>query len=125
MASGGVAPSRRGHGTVSTSGPTHAGRHWVNPAGRVRFGHAPGSVSAEAPACESPALLRAVPPAEPEPMTIFERLGRIAYRRRWRIVAAWAVLLAVALPLAPRASGALHAGGFNLADLQSSRARAG
>ena len=57
-------------------------------------------------------------------MTIFERLGRLAYRRRWLIVAAWAVLLLVALPLAPRASAALHAGGFNLADLESSRARA-
>jgi len=57
-------------------------------------------------------------------VTIFERLGVIAYRRRWRIVAAWAVILLVALPLAPRASGALHAGGFNLADLESSRARA-
>jgi putative drug exporter of the RND superfamily len=57
-------------------------------------------------------------------LTVFERLGRVAYRRRWQIVAAWAVLLLVALPLAPRASGALHAGGFNLADLESSRARA-
>ena len=57
-------------------------------------------------------------------MTIFERLGRLAYRRRWLVVAAWAVLLLVALPLAPRASAALHAGGFNLADLESSRARA-
>jgi uncharacterized membrane protein YdfJ with MMPL/SSD domain len=50
-------------------------------------------------------------------LTVFERLGRLAYRRRWRIVAAWAVLLLIAIPLAPRASGALHAGGFNLADL--------
>jgi RND superfamily putative drug exporter len=57
-------------------------------------------------------------------LTVFERLGRLAYRRRWRIVAAWAVLLLIAIPLAPRASGALHAGGFNLADLESSRARA-
>ncbi|MGH2465261.1 MAG: MMPL family transporter, partial [Candidatus Limnocylindrales bacterium] len=57
-------------------------------------------------------------------LTIFERLGGLAYRRRWRIVAAWAVILLIALPLAPRASGALHAGGFNLADLESSRARA-
>jgi RND superfamily putative drug exporter len=39
-------------------------------------------------------------------------------------VAAWAVLLLLAIPLAPRASGALQAGGFNLADLESSRARA-
>ncbi len=57
-------------------------------------------------------------------VTIFERLGRLAYRRRWQVVGAWALLLVVAVPLAPRASGALHAGGFNLADLESSRARA-
>ena len=57
-------------------------------------------------------------------MTIFERLGRLVYRRRWLIVAAWAVLLLVALPLAPRASAVLRAGGFNLADLESSPARA-
>ena len=63
-------------------------------------------------------------PMEPGRVTLFERLGSLAYRRRWRIVAAWAVLLLIALPLAPRASGALHAGGFNLADLESSRARA-
>ena len=56
--------------------------------------------------------------------TVFERLGRLAYRRRWIVVGAWALVLLVALPLAPRASGALRAGGFNLADLESSRARA-
>ncbi|HET9347272.1 MAG TPA: hypothetical protein VFO05_16385, partial [Candidatus Limnocylindrales bacterium] len=32
----------------------------------------------------------------------FAALGRLAVRRRWLIVAAWAVLLAIALPLAPR-----------------------
>ncbi len=56
--------------------------------------------------------------------SIFERLGAFSYRRRWWIVGAWLVLLGVALPLAPRASGALRAGGFDLADLESSRARA-
>ena len=40
------------------------------------------------------------------------------------MVGLWLLLLLVALPLAPRASGALHAGGFDLADLESSRARA-
>ncbi len=57
-------------------------------------------------------------------MTVFERIGRFAYRRRWLVVGLWLLLLLVAVPLAPRASGALHAGGFNLADLESSRARA-
>src|SRR3954467_9449139 len=53
----------------------------------------------------------------------FDRLGRFAVRRRWWIVAAWAVLLLAAVPLAPRASGALSAGGFILDDLESARAK--
>lgn len=55
-------------------------------------------------------------------MTVFERLGRLAYRRRWWVVGAWALVLLVALPLAPRAGGALRAGGFVLDDLEASRA---
>src|SRR3954471_19742331 len=53
----------------------------------------------------------------------FDRLGRFAVRRRWWIVAAWALLLLAAVPLAPRASGALSAGGFILNDLESARAK--
>ena len=53
----------------------------------------------------------------------FDRLGRFAVRRRWWIVAAWALLLLVALPLAPRAPQALSAGGFILDDLESARAK--
>ena len=53
----------------------------------------------------------------------FDRLGRFAVRRRWWIVAAWAVLVLSALPLAPRAAGALSAGGFILDDLESARAK--
>ena len=53
----------------------------------------------------------------------FDRLGRFVVRRRWWIVAAWAVLVLVALPLAPRAAGALSAGGFILDDLESARAK--
>src|SRR4051794_41896950 len=54
----------------------------------------------------------------------FARLGRLAVRRRWWIVGAWAVLLLVAVPLAPRVVGALRAGGFILEDLESARAKA-
>ena len=54
----------------------------------------------------------------------FARLGRLAVRRNWWIVGAWAVLLLVALPLAPRAVGSLRAGGFILDDLESARAKA-
>ena len=71
-----------------------------------------------------PAGYDAVMPPQRQPATVFERLGQLAYRRRWLMIDAWAGLLAIALPLAPRASGALHAGGFNLPDLESARARA-
>jgi putative drug exporter of the RND superfamily len=54
----------------------------------------------------------------------FARLGRWVVRRRWWIVAAWAVALLVAVPLAPRVVGALRAGGFILDDLESARAKA-
>jgi RND superfamily putative drug exporter len=54
----------------------------------------------------------------------FDALGRFTVRRRWLIVAAWALLLAAALPFAPRAPNALSAGGFILDDLESARAKA-
>src|ERR1700693_134524 len=53
----------------------------------------------------------------------FDRLGRFAVRRRGWIVAAWAALIVLAIPFAPRAPGALSAGGFILDDLESARAR--
>ena len=53
----------------------------------------------------------------------FDRLGRLVVRRRWWIVAAWAVVLLAALPFAPQAPGALSAGGFILDDLESARAK--
>jgi putative drug exporter of the RND superfamily len=53
----------------------------------------------------------------------FDRLGRFAVRRRWWIVAAWAALILLAIPFAPRAPGALSAGGFILDDLESARAK--
>jgi RND superfamily putative drug exporter len=70
-----------------------------------------------------PGAIRA--PAAPEPpnVTVFERLGRWAVRRRWWILAAWAILLLVALPLATGASDALRSGGFIREDLESARAK--
>ncbi len=53
----------------------------------------------------------------------FDRLGRFAVRRRWWIVGAWALLILAAIPLAPRAPGALSAGGFILDNLESARAQ--
>jgi RND superfamily putative drug exporter len=55
-------------------------------------------------------------------VTVFERLGRFTYRRRWWVLAAWALLVLLAIPFAPRAPGVLSPGGFSLADLESSRA---
>ncbi len=56
-------------------------------------------------------------------MSPFEQIGRFAYRRRRWVIAAWAVVLLVAVPLAPRLAEALRPGGFILDDLESSRAR--
>ena len=53
----------------------------------------------------------------------FDHLGRFTVRRRWWIVTAWAALILLAIPFAPRAPGALSAGGFILAELESSRAK--
>jgi len=57
-------------------------------------------------------------------MTPFDRLGRFVVRRSRLIVAAWAVVIALAVPLAPRVSDALRAGGFIRDDLESARAKA-
>jgi RND superfamily putative drug exporter len=57
------------------------------------------------------------------PATVFERLGRLAHRRRWWIIAAWLALLAGAAPLLPGVSAALRPGGFVADWLETSRAR--
>jgi RND superfamily putative drug exporter len=56
-------------------------------------------------------------------MSVFNRLGRFMVRRHRWVIVAWAALLAVAVPFAPRALDALRAGGFTLDDLESARAR--
>ncbi len=56
-------------------------------------------------------------------MTPFDRLGRFVVRRARLVIGVWAVLIAVALPLAPQAPGALSAGGFISDDLESARAK--
>ena len=56
-------------------------------------------------------------------MTSFDRLGRFVVRRAWWIVGAWAIVLLVAIPIAPRVTSQLSAGGFILDDLESARAR--
>jgi RND superfamily putative drug exporter len=56
-------------------------------------------------------------------MSAFERLGRWAARRRWWVVAVWAVVLVGAAPLAARTSDALRSGGFIRHDLESARSK--
>jgi RND superfamily putative drug exporter len=56
-------------------------------------------------------------------VTPFDRLGRFVARRAWWVIGAWAVVILVALPLAPQVPGALSAGGFILDDLESARAK--
>ncbi len=73
-------------------------------------------------------LLRQATPTDPGPSraappSAFERLGRVVHRRRHWVIGIWVVLLLAALPLAPRAAGALRAGGFTLDTLESARAR--
>jgi RND superfamily putative drug exporter len=53
----------------------------------------------------------------------FDRLGRFVVRRARLVIGAWAVLIALALPLAPQAPGALSAGGFINDQLESARAK--
>jgi putative drug exporter of the RND superfamily len=53
---------------------------------------------------------------------LLRHLGCALYRYRWLVLAAWGVLLAVALPVAPNVIRALEAGGFTSADLEAARA---
>ena len=56
-------------------------------------------------------------------MNLFHRLGLFCARRRWPVIGAWALLLLIALPLAPQLPAALSSGGFSTDDLEASRAR--
>lgn len=53
---------------------------------------------------------------------MFYRLGRLATRYRWWIVALWFLAGAAALPFAPQASNVLQSGGFLSPDAESQRA---
>ncbi len=53
----------------------------------------------------------------------FLALGDRVYRWRWGVVAAWALLLVAALPIAPRAGGAFKVGGFSNPEIEYARAR--
>ncbi|HUP55749.1 MAG TPA: MMPL family transporter, partial [Methylomirabilota bacterium] len=57
-------------------------------------------------------------------MNPFDRLGRFVVRHARLVIGAWGVLIILALPFAPRAPGALSAGGFINDNLESARAKA-
>ena len=57
-------------------------------------------------------------------MNRFERLGRWCARHRRPVVVTWLALVGLSVPLAIQAPGALRAGGFINADLESARAKA-
>jgi len=57
-------------------------------------------------------------------MSLFERLGIAVHRHRRAVLGAWLLVILAAVPFAPRAGGALRAGGFSTDTLESVRARA-
>jgi RND superfamily putative drug exporter len=63
-------------------------------------------------------------PSERRTAGRFERLGGAINRHRRAVIAGWTLVILVALPFAPRAGGALRAGGFTLDTLESARAQA-
>ncbi len=56
-------------------------------------------------------------------MSLFHRVGLLAARYRYVVIAIWVTLLLAAVPFAPQLPGALRSGGFTLNDLEASKAR--
>nr|MBA3702930.1 MMPL family transporter [Rubrobacteraceae bacterium] len=56
-------------------------------------------------------------------MSLFARLGRFTYRRRWPILLLWAVVLVTAALFAPKLGGQLKGGGFEGSGRDSELAR--
>lgn len=55
-------------------------------------------------------------------LAMLAALGCILYRRRWAVIIAWALLVLVAVPLAPHVFQVLDAGGFTNDRMQASQA---
>ncbi len=53
---------------------------------------------------------------------MFYRLGLVMVRRRWLILGVWFLIVALALPFAPRIASVLQSGGFSSPDVESQRA---
>jgi RND superfamily putative drug exporter len=58
-------------------------------------------------------------PTAPAERSLFARLGRFTVRRRWYVIAAWLLLLAVMGAFAPRLQDRLGSGGFEIPGSQS------
>ncbi len=75
-------------------------------------------------AVPEPAPGSAVPaPTGSRPPGRFGAIGAWVARHPWPVVGAWAALILIAAPLAPRAPGILSAGGFTSNQLESSKAQ--
>ena len=56
-------------------------------------------------------------------MSLFQRVGLLAARYRYIVIAFWVTLLVASVPFAPQLPGVLRSGGFTLNDLEASKAR--
>jgi RND superfamily putative drug exporter len=57
------------------------------------------------------------------PATMFARLGRAMYRRRWWVIGGWLLAAAVAAPWFTKVQGYLRVGGFSSPNIESAHAR--
>jgi len=57
------------------------------------------------------------------PSDVFARLGQFMYRRRWWVIGAWLVAVAISAPWFPRVAGFLRVGGFSSPNIESAQAR--
>ncbi|MFI5269525.1 MAG: hypothetical protein ACHQ7M_19280, partial [Chloroflexota bacterium] len=55
--------------------------------------------------------------------TLFARLGRFMYRRRWWVIGAWLLAVLAAAPWFPRVASYLRVGGFSSPNIESAQAR--
>jgi putative drug exporter of the RND superfamily len=57
------------------------------------------------------------------PSTLFARLGRLMYRRRWWVIGLWLLAVLAAAPWFPRVAHYLRVGGFSSPNTESAQAR--
>ena len=57
------------------------------------------------------------------PSTLFARLGRLMYRRRWWVIGLWLLAVLASAPWFPRVAHYLRVGGFSSPNTESAQAR--